>query len=288
MPPQLAARIVSDVCGGLHAAHSHRRDDGAPAPILHRDVSPHNVMLGLDGAVKLADFGVAKAADTVSNTESGVLKGKLVYIAPEQVNGAPPEPRMDLYAAGLMLYVCLTGFHPFQKKSDLESMSAILRGARPAVTELRPDVPREIAALVDRALAPAIADRFQTAEEMQLALERALAQIPGPSSNADLGRWLRQLLGSTRDAQLNFTRASSAPLSAAAAATQVMTPGRNARLHVNAPAVSDAPRAPAAAPASSAGLNTVPITGSGADAKPTPSGGRSDEQGSVLNYLDEE
>lgn len=223
VPPEIAARIIAEVCGGLFAAHTHRRDDGAPAPILHRDVSPQNIMLGLDGAVKLTDFGVAKAADTVSNTETGILKGKVIYMSPEQLNGAVPEPRMDIYAAGLTLYVLLTQLHPFHKKSEPESMKAILDGARPNVRELRPDLPSGLVTIVERALAPFVRDRFQTAEELQLALERFLSEYGHAAGTVELARWLRSLFTATRDAQrVQFK--PKVPTSVTADTTKVMTP----------------------------------------------------------------
>jgi serine/threonine protein kinase len=206
IPAELCCRIIADVCGGLAAAHTHRRDDGTLAPILHRDVSPHNVMIGLDGRVKLADFGVAKAADSVTHTETGLLKGKLIYMPPEQLNGAPPEPRMDLYAAGLMLYYALTHYHPFHKSTDAESMRAILEGKAPSVAQVRPDIPPELVAIVERSFLVHADKRFQTAEEFQLVLEKFLASQQVPASNAALSKWLRSFLDKAREARVLLTK----------------------------------------------------------------------------------
>jgi serine/threonine-protein kinase len=227
VPVPLCCRIVSDICGALQAAHSHRRDDGAEAPILHRDVSPHNVIVALDGRVKLADFGIAKAMDSVQNTESGLLKGKLVYMAPDQLGGAPPEPRMDVYAASLMLYVALTFHHPFHKKSDVQSMRAILAGVLPPIEHFRSDVPKDLRAIVTRGLAPRVEDRFATAEDLQTALETFLEHERQPSTQIALGKWVRGLLENARNARL--LEGKQASTTAVTERTAVMTPPEHPR-----------------------------------------------------------
>ena len=110
MPPGIALRIMSDVCAGLHAAHEARDAEGAPLLLVHRDVSPQNVMISTNGDVKLIDFGIAKALDRVSDeTRAGSIKGKIRYMAPEQVRGEPIDRRVDIWAAGVILYQIVTG-----------------------------------------------------------------------------------------------------------------------------------------------------------------------------------
>lgn len=202
LPIGMTCRIVADFCAGLHAAHTYRQDDGTLAPILHRDVSPHNVMVGLDGTVKITDFGIAKANDSVRTTESGLLKGKLIYMSPEQVRGgAKLDARMDVFAAALVLYVCLTLENPFQRGTEVESMRAILEAKVPPVSSKREGLPPELVAIVSKALAPEIDDRYQSAEKLQMALERFL-EYREQASNAALARWLHALIADARKENL--------------------------------------------------------------------------------------
>src|SRR5512139_2277258 len=123
LAPALSVFIASEVAQALDYAHRRRDQDLQPMSLVHRDVSPQNILLGFEGAVKLTDFGIAKARHKVEeNTQAGVLKGKYAYMAPEQARGEPVDARADLYALGIVLYECLSGTHPFLTPSSYETL----------------------------------------------------------------------------------------------------------------------------------------------------------------------
>ena len=175
MPVAMAVRIASDIAGALHYAHQLKDDSGQPLGIVHRDVSPHNVMISFDGAIKLLDFGIAKAKSHSNLTRTGQLKGKLGYMAPEQCMQLEVDPRTDIFALGILLYECLTGKLLFKADSEIATMRNIMEhtGA-PSVRALRPDVPAALDEVLRRALAPKPRERFETAAKMQRALEQVL------------------------------------------------------------------------------------------------------------------
>src|SRR5262245_15938311 len=169
-PTDIALYIVMEVLKGLDYAHNLRRPDGQPLGIIHRDVSPSNVLLSFEGEVKIAAFGIAKAS-TREKTETGILKGKFGYMAPEQVTGTPIDHRADIFAMGIVLYELLTGHRLFAGKNDL----AVLERVRDAVIEppprhYRPDLAPELESIVMRALSCDPRERFQLAAELHDAL----------------------------------------------------------------------------------------------------------------------
>jgi hypothetical protein len=169
-PTDLALYIVMEVLKGLDYAHNLRGQDGKPLGIIHRDVSPSNVLLSFDGRVKLADFGIAKAT-TRERTATGVLKGKFGYMAPEQVIGRPMDHRADVFAVGILLYELLTGHRLFAARNDI----AVIERVRDALIEppprhYNPELPHELEAMVLRALAREPRDRFQSTFELHEAL----------------------------------------------------------------------------------------------------------------------
>jgi serine/threonine protein kinase len=168
-----AFRIVADACAGLYYAHTRLDEQGRPLKVVHRDISPQNIILSFDGAVKLLDFGIAKAADQVGLTKNGALKGKFSYMAPEQAGGRPLDARTDIFAMGLVLYELVTGVPAIRRDSELATLqAAIACDIRPpsAVAEL----PSSIDEVVMRALARDPADRYEDARKFQLALEQDL------------------------------------------------------------------------------------------------------------------
>ncbi len=176
LPVPIAAKIVADVAGALHYAHTARGDDGEPLGIVHRDVTPENIMIGFDGTVKLLDFGIAKARSQTQKTQQGELKGKFAYMSPEQYQGSDLDGRADVFSLGVCLHEALVGGTLFARGSEFETVAAILFGETPpSVRETRPEVPEAIDAIARLALAKAREQRFQTAEEMQLALLRFLS-----------------------------------------------------------------------------------------------------------------
>jgi serine/threonine protein kinase len=115
----ISLRIVADSCQGLYYAHTRLDERGQPLRVVHRDISPQNILISFDGAVKVVDFGIAKASDQVSNTKSGAIKGKFAYMAPEQAAGKPLDARSDIFALGLVLYELITGVRPLKRDSEL-------------------------------------------------------------------------------------------------------------------------------------------------------------------------
>jgi serine/threonine-protein kinase len=170
-PLELHVWVLVQVLAGLHYAHELADFDGAPLCVVHRDVSPQNVLLCYDGHVKLLDFGIAKAAGSVARTETGVFKGKLGYIAPEQVTGAPIDRRADVFSVGVMLWEALAWRRLTHGDTEAQVLSKRTTGAHPRILDLNPQAPRELVQIAERAMALDPRDRYDTAADMQHALE---------------------------------------------------------------------------------------------------------------------
>ena len=147
-----AVHIIIEAALGLHYAHT-RLVDGEPLHVVHRDVSPHNIMISFSGEVKIMDFGIAKAASRSTKTRVGTVKGKCAYMSPEQARGKPLDGRSDLFALGVCLWEMLTGKRLFVGESDFETLNNVLKAEVPAPSNLNPDVPKELDAIVLKALA---------------------------------------------------------------------------------------------------------------------------------------
>jgi serine/threonine protein kinase len=175
LPVDLAAHIVSEVCRGLDYAHAHRDARGEPAGIVHRDVSPQNVLLSFSGEVKLADFGIAKATSRRSDSESGVIKGKYFYMSPEQAWAEPLDHRSDIFSAGVVLWELLVG-ERLHKETHVQSvLDAVRRAEVPPPSSLRDGIPKALDAIVARATALKPDDRYADAGAMADALVSYLA-----------------------------------------------------------------------------------------------------------------
>src|SRR5689334_1043270 len=158
-----ALYIAIDVCAALHYAHERRDVDDVPLGIIHRDVSPSNVLISHEGCVKLCDFGIAKAATRSEVTQAGVVKGKFSYMSPEQCTNAPLDRRSDVFALGILLYELTTRTHLFNGANDYEVMRQIVDGPIPRPSTRVPGYPPELEAIVMRALAQNPADRYPNA-----------------------------------------------------------------------------------------------------------------------------
>lgn len=192
----LAARILADACAGLHAAHEATEEDGQPLAVVHRDVSPQNILLSIDGSVKVADFGIAQARGKQHATQTGQAKGKLAYMAPEQLRAKTAvDRRVDVFALGAVLYEVTTGKKPFDGPTDIERMRAILERAPTAPSEHRSGYPLELERIVLRALNKDPDARFATAEGMRIALDRFLAAQARLPTTRDIGNLVRERCG---------------------------------------------------------------------------------------------
>jgi hypothetical protein len=171
LPIAHAVQLAHAVASALHYAHERRGPDGSLLGIVHRDVSPSNVLIAYDGAIKLVDFGVAKAATSTVKTRTGTLKGKISYMSPEQAKGSPIDRRSDVFALGIVLWELVTSQRLFKAENDLATIQRIINSETQPPTELREDCPPELETIILKALAVDVNERYQTAEELQLDLE---------------------------------------------------------------------------------------------------------------------
>ena len=198
----LAVRIVADVAAGLHAAHELTGSDGNLLHVVHRDVSPQNVLLSSKGHVKVADFGVARARGQLHKpTETGELKGKLSYMAPEQLVSKEFDRRADIFALGCCLYEATTGQRPFHGADALETMYKLLETACIAPSSIVEDYPKDLEAIVLKALEKEADQRFQTAEELRSVLEGFLARNGRLVTDRDVSQLVRSTLQPALDAR---------------------------------------------------------------------------------------
>jgi serine/threonine protein kinase len=189
IPTGIVLRVMADVCAGLHAAHELRDRDGRPASVVHRDVSPQNILISTDGISKIIDFGIAKALDRAgSDTTTGTLKGKIHYMAPEQARGHRIDRRADVWAVGAVLYNFFAGRPAYDGDSQLEMLHRLTSGVPPA--PLPPKVPEPIARVIDGALRHDPNERWASTQHMQLCLERAMIEIGCPTTASGVAAFL--------------------------------------------------------------------------------------------------
>lgn len=193
IPAHIAVRIVADACAGLDYAHNFVDREGNRVGLVHRDISPHNLLISRNGVVKLVDFGVAKAASSVHKTQTGMVKGKLAYLSPEQIHAKVLDGRSDIFAMGIVLYELLTGERPFGGESELLAISAILNEPHQPMSNFRSDLPAGLDEIIARALKKQAQDRFQSAAEMERALELWLKEQRQLVTQRDLADFLSGL-----------------------------------------------------------------------------------------------
>lgn len=189
-PFPIAARVIADAATGLHYAHQLTDRQGNVIGLIHRDVSPDNLLLSCAGQVKVADFGIARASTTASHTQDGQLRGKIPYMAPERLAGQPIDRRSDIYALGVVMYEMLTGLRPFGTLSGSELIAQALFSEPPAAVSRRPDIPERLGAIVTRAIAGNPDERYPTAAALAADLEDYLKR--DGCSPAEVGAWVRE------------------------------------------------------------------------------------------------
>ncbi|HEX9103601.1 MAG TPA: protein kinase, partial [Polyangia bacterium] len=209
-PFEVAAFIAAEVAQGLDYAHRKRDARGRPLKIVHRDVSPQNVLVSVDGEVKIVDFGIAKAAMRGQQTAAGVIKGKYYYMSPEQAWGDPIDARTDIFSAGILLYEMIVGQMLYMEE-DLEKLLDVVRKAQIAPpSSKRRDVPEALEAVVMRCLKKRADDRFATAGELAGALQQFLRGYAPDFSRARLATFVREVMGEDPTAARRDPRSSTA------------------------------------------------------------------------------
>jgi serine/threonine protein kinase len=191
-PAALGLYVVAEVCRGLAYAHGKSRD-GKPLGIVHRDISPNNVLLSGEGEVKVADFGIAKAQRKREQTAAGVIKGKVAYMSPEQAMGGAVDRRSDIFSVGSLLYRTMTDRLPFEANNDLESLLRVQKAEFVPPREVSPALNESISGIILRAMRLAPSERYQTAEEMLADVERVLRTEFQSAGQTELKAWLEQL-----------------------------------------------------------------------------------------------
>lgn len=191
MDPELAARVVADAAAAMHYAHQAVGARGQALHIIHRDVTPHNILLSTTGQVKIIDFGVAKASQTAHKTQAGLVKGKYPYMSPEQITGQAIDRRVDVYALGLVLYELLTNSRAIAGDTELEQIDNARLGRIKPVEQVRPNVPEPLRRILAGALHPSPEGRYPTAAALQSDLEMYLKQERRPVGQEDLLRLFR-------------------------------------------------------------------------------------------------
>lgn len=209
IPIELSLAIVAGAAAGLHHAHDRKSPDGVPLGIVHRDVSPSNIMIGYDGAVKLLDFGIAKATARSHETQSGIIKGKFAYMSPEQCRGREVDRRSDVFSLGIILYEITTQHRCFRADSDFDTMHRIVTGDIVRPSRLVATYPLELEKIVMTALAVDSSRRYASAAALLEELESFAAKARLSPSTMALGRFMRELFGEVQEPWLTEGRAGS-------------------------------------------------------------------------------
>jgi eukaryotic-like serine/threonine-protein kinase len=199
VPIQHASQLIIDAANGLHYAHTKQDLKGRPLSIIHRDVSPQNIIVSYDGSTKIVDFGIAKAASQDAHTATGVIKGKYTYMSPEQAQGEIIDHRSDQFALGIVFWELLTMRRLFKRPSEIATLNAIIDCHVPSPRSFAPKLPEHLEHIVMQCLARDPNDRFNTCEELVLELEDFLAAQGLVHSSARVGPWMRTLFADELD-----------------------------------------------------------------------------------------
>src|SRR5438309_10202802 len=194
VPVHVAAYVIARVCDGLDYAHRKRGPDGRELGIIHRDVSPQNIIVSFEGEVKLVDFGIAKAANKITKTQAGILKGKFGYMSPEQVRGLPLDGRSDIFAAGVVLYELCTGERLFTGSSDFSVLEKVQQAKVTPPSQVEPTIPLKLERVMLKALAREPEDRYQFAADLAADLTRYLLETqPKHVTRDEVGAFMKSV-----------------------------------------------------------------------------------------------
>ncbi len=197
-PLSMHLRVISDMLSGLHYSHELADFDGTPLNVVHRDMSPHNVFVTFDGQVKLLDFGIAKLAGSHVETATGVIKGKIRYMSPEQITGENVDRRADIFAVGVMLWEAVTDARMWSGMSEATIMNHLLNGELPNPREVNSHLDQHLEKIVMKALAPDPAERYATAAELQADIDEHLAHLGTQVRPRDIGKTVSDMFGDVR------------------------------------------------------------------------------------------
>ena len=204
IPPEHAAYIAAEVGSALHAAHSAVDSRGRPLRIIHRDVSPSNIICSYAGEVKLCDFGIAKATLSKVTTKTGVIKGKVKYMSPEQALGRKLDHRSDVFSLGSCLYEMMTRIPPFTATNEMDLLIKVRDAKYRPISELTPGIPHELEAICDKCLTRSRANRYQTAADAEGDLRAFLRKFMPNYSRSHLGRFIRKMFAQEIERELRM------------------------------------------------------------------------------------
>ncbi len=224
-PPHIVCRIGAAIAAGLHQAHTAHDATGTPQPVVHRDVTPSNVLVCYNGVVKLLDFGVAKAIAGEGETRVRGVKGKLSYLAPEQISNAPVDGRTDIFQLGIVLHEMLTGRGLFHAGNAHQRVLAVMEREIPLPSLIHPDVPPIVNEIVLAALERDPDKRLATADVLRARLEEAIARMGQPASDRDVGAWMRETFSEAYNRRLALERSTASHMRQSRQIPQTLPPG---------------------------------------------------------------
>jgi serine/threonine protein kinase len=199
MIPAILAQVLAQACEGLHAAHEARDAEGRALSIVHRDISPQNLIVGYDGSVRVLDFGIASAAERLHTTRNGTIKGRFAYMAPEQMRGMPVDRRADLWSLGVVCWEGLAQKRLFKRDTEAETVLAVTQDPLPSLAEVGHPVPSAMAKVASQALSRNRDERYATAREMGLELSRFASASLVPVGMAEVSLWMSRLFAQRID-----------------------------------------------------------------------------------------